>query len=233
MGSTRLPGKVLEDIGGKTMLARVVLRTKQARLLKEAVVATTTSKKDDAIVDECQRFDFSVFRGDEQDVLDRYYQAALANKLDIIVRITSDCPLIDPTIIDRVIDVFLSKEPDYASNVVKRCYPVGLDVEVMTIKALEQAWREAEQPYERAHVTPFIYQNPSLFRLLRISGDIDYSHYRWTVDTQEDLVFIRTIYKRFGNTDNIGWEKVIRLLEFEPELADINRHIRQKSLMEG
>jgi spore coat polysaccharide biosynthesis protein SpsF len=110
---------------------------------------------------------------------------------------------------------------------------VGLDVEVMTIKALEQAWREAEQPYERAHVTPFIYQNPSLFHLLRISGEIDYSHYRWTVDTQEDLVFVRTIYKRFGNTDNMGWEKVIRLLEFEPELADINRHIRQKSLMEG
>jgi spore coat polysaccharide biosynthesis protein SpsF len=233
MGSTRLPGKVLENIGGKTMLARVVLRTKQARLLHETVVATTTAKKDDAIVNECQRLDFAVYRGEEHDVLDRYYQAAVAYKLDIIVRLTSDCPLIDPTIIDRIIGEFLSKGSEYASNVVKRSYPVGLDVEVMTINALEQAWREADQPYERTHVTPFIYQNPSLFHLMQISGEVDYSHYRWTVDTHEDLAFVRTIYKRFGNTDNIGWKKVIRLLESEPELAEINRHIRQKSIMEG
>ena len=233
MGSTRLPGKVLADIGGKTMLARVVLRTRQARLIQDAVVATTTAGKDHTIVDECRRFYFPVFRGDEHDVLDRYYQTALAYNYDIIVRITADCPLIDPAIIDLVADTFLAKGPDYASNVVKRSYPVGLDVEVMTIKALEQAWREAEQPYERTHVTPFIYQNPSLFNLLHISAKIDYSHYRWTVDTQEDLAFIRTIYKRYGNADDISWKKVIRLLESEPELADINRHIRQKSLMEG
>ena len=233
MGSTRLPGKVLKDIGGKTMLARVVLRTKQARLLHEAVVATTAAAKDDDIVEECRRFDFSFFRGEEHDVLDRYYQTALAYKYDVIVRITSDCPLIDPKVIDSVIDEFLSKKPDYASNVLKRSYPAGLDVEVMTISVLEQAWREAEQSYERIHVTPFIYQNPDLFHLLRVGGEIDYSHYRWTVDTPEDLAFVRTIYKRFGNTDNIGWEEVLRLLESEPELADINRHIQPKSLMEG
>ena len=233
MGSTRLPGKVLEDIGGKTMLARVVLRTKQARLLHEAIVATTTARNDDAIVDECQRLDFEVYRGEEHDVLDRYYQTAVAYKLDIIVRITSDCPLIDPTLIDQIIGEFLSKEPDYASNVVKRSYPIGLDVEVMTINALEHAWRKADQPYERTHVTPFIYENPSLFHLMQISGEVDYSHYRWTVDTHEDLAFVRTIDKRFGNMDNIGWKKVIRLLESEPELAEINRHIRQKLLMEG
>ena len=233
MGSTRLPGKVLEDIGGKTMLARVVLRTKQARLLEEVIVATTTAKNDDPIVDECQRLDFAVYRGEGLDVLDRYYQAAVAYKLGIIVRITSDCPLIDPIIIDRIIGEFLSKGTDYASNVVKRSYPVGLDVEVMTINALEQAWREADQPFERTHVTPFIYQNPSIFHLLQLSGKVDYSHYRWTVDTHEDLDFVRTIYRRFGNTDNIGWKEVIRLLGSEPELAEINRHIRQKSLLEG
>jgi len=149
------------------------------------------------------------------------------------VRITSDCPLIDPAIIDRVIGAFLSKRPDYASNVVERNYPMGLDVEVMTMQALTKAWREADKPYERTHVTPYIYQNPSLFRLLHVTGDADYSHYRWTVDTPEDLAFVRTIYERFGNSNSIRWQEVVGLLDSEPELADINRHIRQKSLMEG
>jgi spore coat polysaccharide biosynthesis protein SpsF len=233
MGSTRLPGKALEDIGGETMLARAVMRTKQARLLHETIVATTTTEKDNAIVDECQRLHFALYRGEEHDVLDRYYQAALAYKVDTIVRITSDCPLIDPTIIDRVIGAFLSKSPDYASNVVERNYPMGLDVEVMTMQALTKAWREADKPYERTHVTPYIYQNTSLFRLLHVTGDADYSHYRWTVDTPEDLAFVRTIYERFGNSNSIRWKEVIGLLDSEPELADINRHIRQKSLMEG
>jgi spore coat polysaccharide biosynthesis protein SpsF len=233
MGSTRLPGKVLEEIGGETMLSRVVKRTKQARSLHEIIVATTTAEKDNTIVDECQRFQFAVYRGEEHDVLDRYYHTALAYKLNTIVRVTSDCPLIDPTIIDRVIGAFLSESPDYASNVVERTYPLGLDVEVMTIDALTRAWSESEKPYERIHVTPFIYQKPDLFHLLHIKGDVDYSHYRWTVDTPEDLVFVRTIYERFGNSDSVSWKEVVGLLESEPELIGINRHIRQKSLMEG
>jgi spore coat polysaccharide biosynthesis protein SpsF len=233
MGSTRLPGKVLEDIGGETMLARVVLRTRKAHALRETIVATTKAKKDDAIVDECRRFNCTVYRGEEHDVLDRYYQTALAYRVDTIVRITSDCPLIDPSIIDRVIAAFLSENPDYASNVVERTYPMGLDVEVMTMHALTKAWLEADKPYERTHVTPYIYQNPSLFRLLHVRGTADYSHYRWTVDTPEDLVLVRKIYERFGNSNSISWKEVVRLLESVPELAEINRHIRQKSLMEG
>lgn len=233
MGSTRLPGKVLEDISGETMLARVVMRTKQAGLLHQTIVATTTDQKDNAIVDECQRLNIAIYRGKEHDVLDRYYRTALEYKLDTIVRITSDCPLIEPTIIDRVIGAFLSKRPDYASNVVKRTYPLGLDVEVMTMTVLARAWQEAEEQYERVHVTPFIYQNPNRFRLLHVKGAVDYSDYRWTVDTPEDLIFIRTVYERFGEAKEVGWKDVLRLLEYEPDLIAINQHIKQKSLIAG
>ena len=149
MGSNRLPGKVMKDIGGETMLARVVKRTKRAELLDNVVVATTVDPRDDVIVNECQRLDVPVCRGKESDVLDRYYQAALLHRSDTIVRITSDSPLIDPAVVDKIISAFLSENPDYASNVVERTYPMGLDTEVMSMSALKRAWEEARQAYER------------------------------------------------------------------------------------
>ena len=149
MRSTRLLGKVMEDIGGETMLARVVGRTKRAQLLHDVVVATTLDPADEVIADECQRLDVSVYRGEELDVLDRYYQTALHHQIDTVVRITADSPLIDPTIVDKVIGAFLPEGPDYASNVVARTYPLGLDTEVMTSSALKRAWQEAKAPYER------------------------------------------------------------------------------------
>jgi spore coat polysaccharide biosynthesis protein SpsF len=151
MGSTRLPGKVLRDIGGKTMLARVVRRMQCAASLSQVVVATTTSPADKAIVAECERLGIPAFRGDEQDVLDRYYQAAQAHRADVVVRVTSDCPLIDPGVVDEVVRAFLDAEPDYASNTLERTYPRGLDTEVMTMAALARAWREAQEPYQHAH----------------------------------------------------------------------------------
>lgn len=232
MGSTRLPGKVMEDIGGHTMLARVVERTKRAELLHEVVVATTVDLGDEVIVDECQRLAVPVYRGKENDVLDRYYQAASLHQGDTIVRITSDSPLIDPTVVDRVIGAFLAEAPDYASNVIERAYPLGLDTEVMTMSALTRAWQEARQAYERVHVTPYIYEHPELFRLLHVKGEADYSHYRWTVDMPEDLAFVRAVYRRLGNDESIGWEDVVDLLEKDPSLAKINRHVRQKALLE-
>jgi spore coat polysaccharide biosynthesis protein SpsF len=233
MGSTRLPGKVLKDIGGETMLARVVKRTQRATSLSQVVVATTTSLADAAIVTECVRLKVPVFRGDEEDVLDRYYQAGQAHKADAVVRITSDCPLIDPGVVDQVVQAFLDARPDYASNTLERTYPRGVDTEVVTMTALHRAWREAREPYQRVHVTPYFYQNPQLFRLLSVKADADYSRYRWTVDTSEDLAFVQTVYTRLGNDDAISWRAVLTLLESEPVLAELNRYIQQKELSEG
>lgn len=233
MGSTRLPGKVLADIGGMSMLARVVRRVRRATLLDDIVIATTIDPTDEAIVDECQRLSVAVIRGSVEDVLDRYYQVAQTYHADAIVRITSDCPLIEPELIDQVITSFQETQADYASNCIERRYPRGLDVEVMRLTALKYAWEHSESFYQRAHVTPFIYQNSHLFRIVSVTGDEDYSSYRWTVDTPEDLAFVRAIYERLDNTDNWNWRKVLSLLEQEPALIHINQHITQKDLLQG
>ncbi len=232
MGSTRLPGKALRDICGRTMLARVVRRTMRSRLVDEVTVATTTKPEDIAIIDECRSLGVRYFRGSEQDVLDRYYGAAREFCADAIVRITSDCPLIDPEIIDQVVQAFLDKKTDYASNILVSTYPRGLDVEVFSMDALEKAYAKASVDYQHVHVTPYLYQNPGLFRLLSVTGDEDYSHYRWTVDTQEDLNLVRAIYQRIDRDDEFSWRDVLELLKKEPNLAEINRHIHQKSLEE-
>jgi spore coat polysaccharide biosynthesis protein SpsF (cytidylyltransferase family) len=233
MGSTRLPGKVLADIGGRTMLGRVVARARRASTLDEVVVATSTLPEDEAVAREGARLGTSVFRGSEQDVLDRYHGAAREFRADVVVRITSDCPLIEPEVIDRVGTEFARAAVDYASNVTPQTYPRGLDVEVMTADALSRAWREAREPHQRVHVTPYIYQHPELFRLLPLVAERDYSGHRWTVDTPEDLAFVRAVYERLGDSDLVSWRDVLALLEREPELAGLNRHVRQKALEEG
>lgn len=233
MGSTRLPEKVLQDIGGKTMLARVLERAQRSRLLDGVAVATTTESEDDAIVEECRRLGVPVSRGSAEDVLDRYRHAAETFEADPVVRITSDCPLLDPEVLDDIVALFRTERPDYASNVTARSFPQGLDVEVFRRSALETAAREATKPYERAHVTPFIYQHPDRFQLALLRADADYSGQRWTVDTAEDLAFVRAIYARLGAGGRFGWRAVLDLLAREPQLADLNRHVRQKALEEG
>jgi spore coat polysaccharide biosynthesis protein SpsF len=233
MSSTRLPGKVLMDLGGETVLARVVRRLRRATLVEEIVVATTDSEADHAIVRECERLSVRVFRGEENDVLDRYYHAAQWIDAKAIVRITSDCPLIDPEITDNTIRSFLEQRPDYASNALQRTYPRGLDTEVMTWDALARAWREARLSYQRAHVTPYIYENPELFDILPVEGGADYSSCRWTLDRAEDLAFIRAVYDRLDNDDSFSWRDVLALLEREPELVELNRDVMQKALQEG
>lgn len=233
MGSTRLPGKVLMDLGGKTVLARVVDRLRRATLVNEILVATTDSIADDAIIQECRRIDAASFRGSEDDVLDRYYQAALLTTGEGIVRITSDCPLIDAQIADDTIRSFLDLRPDYASNSLQRTYPRGLDTEVMTRDALACAWREAQFPYQRAHVTPYLYENPGRFDILAVKGCFDYSDQRWTLDTPQDLAFIRAVYERLGNDDSFTWHDAMVVLQREPELVELNRGVMQKALHEG
>ena len=232
MGSSRLPGKVLKDLGGETVLARVVRRLQRSRQIARIIVATTTAPGDEVIVAECDRLQALCFRGAEQDVLDRYYQAARANAADAVVRVTSDCPLIDPELVDETVEVFRDKHADYASNVFPRTYPRGLDTEVFSFDALDRAWREAREAHQREHVTPYLYEHPQIFKLASLSGAADYSRYRWTLDTREDLELLRAIYSRFHGRDDFSWQEVLRLMEREPELAELNSQVLQKSVRE-
>jgi spore coat polysaccharide biosynthesis protein SpsF len=232
LGSTRLPWKALLDIVGQTMLARTVIRTRGARTLNAVAVATTTCPEDVRIIDEAGSLSVPCFRGSEDDVLDRYVQAARQLRADVVVRVTSDCPLVDPEIIDLVISAFSAAHPavDYASNTLQRTYPRGLDVEVFTRAALEYAGKFATEQPEREHVTLHLYRHPDKFRLLPIAGEHDYSHYRWTVDTLEDLEFVREVYRRLAGANDFSWRDVLALIEREPALAEINRHVVQKKV---
>lgn len=232
MGSSRLPGKVMMDLVGAPMLARDINRVKRAKTLSEIVVATTIEPADDAIESLCRRSGWAWFRGSEQDVLDRYYKAALSYRADTVVRITSDCPLIEPTIVDQVVSHFVTnrRRLDYVSNRIPRpTFPIGLDTEIFSFQALQRAWQEDKKPAWREHVTPYIYMNPSLFRVEGITSDVDRSHMRWTVDTAEDLDFVRKIYERF-QADDFSWTDVLSVLEQNPEWLEINRHVVQKSI---
>lgn len=233
MGSTRLPGKVLMEVAGQTMLSQVVTRLRRAHHLGEVLVATTDQPADDAIVAECRKIAVKVSRGDQLDVLDRYYRAAQLIKAEVVVRITSDCPLIDPGLTDQIITSFLEGRPDYASNTLVRRYPRGLDTEVMSFDALARAWRKAQKPYEREHVTPYIYEHPEEFKLLPVTSEVDYSHHRWTVDTPEDLDFVRAVYDRLKGTPAFAGREILELLEREPELAERNRAVKQKAVHEN
>jgi spore coat polysaccharide biosynthesis protein SpsF len=231
-GSTRLPGKVLLDLAGEPMLVRDMNRLARADTLDQVVVATTVKPADDGIVDLCQERDWSCFRGSEEDVLDRYYRAAKAHEADAVVRITSDCPLIEPQVVDKVVNAFLERQPglDYASNTApERTFPRGLDIEVMRFDALERAWREDDNPAWREHVTPYIRRHPELFESYSVLNDEDLSRMRWTVDTPEDLAFVRRIYEHFGH-DQFSWREVLTLLEKYPEWLAINRDIKQKHI---
>lgn len=233
MGSTRLPGKVIMDLEGEPALVRCINRLKRAKCLDEIVIATTNKKRDKVIVDLCIKKRWKYFRGNEDDVLDRYYQAAKAFQGDIIVRVTSDCPLIEPTIVDAVVTTMIEHfhAHDYTANNLTRTFPIGLDTEAFTIEALERAWKEDKNPAWREHVTPYIRFHPEIFSYLEFQNDKDLSYMRWTLDTKEDLEFLRRIYKRFNGKDDFSWKDVLKILENEPELCRINAHVKQKVII--
>jgi spore coat polysaccharide biosynthesis protein SpsF len=233
MGSSRLPGKVLLDIHGKSMLARVVSRVRLARTPDTIVVASTTEPEDRAIVRECELLRIPAFRGSRDDVLDRYYRAAGAHEADTIIRITSDCPLLDPDVVDATVTAFRKTGVDYASNTVERSFPLGLDVEAFSLRALRAAWELATKPYERAHVTPYIWRNPDRFRAHHLKAEADHSGHRWTVDTEEDLAFVRAVYARLRDPDGFRWRDVLEVVAADPSLEEMNRHVRQKAVEEG
>jgi spore coat polysaccharide biosynthesis protein SpsF len=232
MGSRRLPGKVLLDIGGEPMLARVVERTRRATSVEQVVVATTGDASDDPVAAFCRARGIDCFRGSSFDVLDRFYKAALFYEAKVIVRLTADCPVIDPTEIDRVVRVFSEKGADFAANRLtppwKRTYPIGLDTEVCSFTALERAWKEADKPHQREHVMPYLYEEEGRFRIHLLQYKEDYGSYRWTVDTPEDMELLRRIYSHFGNRDNFSWLEVVVLMQRQPELVQINAGVAAK-----
>ena len=226
--STRFPQKALVDILGKPMIIHLLERIKKSKLIDQLVIATTTRKIDDPIVEVVRECGISIFRGSYEDVLDRYYQAAKKYHADIIVRITGDCPLIDPHIVDMVIQHFLENEYHYVSNVLEPTYPDGLDVEVLSYEALKKTWKEARLLSEREHVTSYIRNHPERFRISNVRNTVDLSHLRWTVDHEKDLEFVKEIFERLYNKKPFFlMDDILRLLKKYPKLKEINARIQR------
>ena len=232
MSSSRLPGKVLADLDGQPMLLHVVERVRMAETVDEVIVATTTDPSDDPVAALCAARGIPCERGSLYDVLDRFYQAARKNHADIIVRVTADCPLIDPWVIDRTVREFVETGADFAANRLpppwKRTYPIGLDVEVCSFSALETAWREAKAPHEREHVLPYLYETPARFHVHVINAEADYGHLRWTVDTPADLKAVRSLYALLGGRRDCTWQEILAIWQAHPELEQINQSVNHK-----
>jgi spore coat polysaccharide biosynthesis protein SpsF len=230
-GSTRLPDKVLMPLAGKPLFVRQAERVKASRLCGRVVIATTGDPEDDVIAGICRAEGLDCYRGDPRDLLDRHYRAALQYGGNPVIKIPSDCPLIDPRIVDQVIGYWLrhSGEYDFVSNLHPASWPDGNDVEVMTFRALEQAWQEAERPMEREHTTPFIWERPERFRIGNVSiGDgLDYSMtHRFTIDYEADYQFIRSVFEELYPIDPLfGVDSILALLQKRPELFAINAHL--------
>lgn len=236
MGSERLPGKVMKELCGKTVLAHDIERIKQARQVDEIIIATTINKKDDKIEEEALKNKVKIFRGSEEDVLSRYYYAAEENncaETDIIIRITSDCPLFDSQLLDNMIEFYQSHQYDFVTNVSSdssiRTFPRGLDTEIFSFSVLKNAWINAVKPYQREHVTPYLYENIS--SIYYFQNNINYSKYRWTLDTKEDWELILAIYKNlYHGKHDFYLKDIIILMEKYPELYEINKNIEQKKI---
>lgn len=226
VSSTRLPGKVLKKIEGRTILEHVINRVQAARKIDDIVVATTVKKEDLEIVQLCAKLGISVFCGSEDDVLDRYYQAARLFKAEHIVRITSDCPLIDPQVIDKVIELYFQKKADYATNTIPETFPDGEDVGIFSFNILKITWKDAKLSSEREHVTPYIRRNFNIFKIANLRSKFNLANKRWTLDEPEDFEFIKIIYKNLYPKDLLfGMEKILKFIKKHPEIEEINKNI--------
>jgi spore coat polysaccharide biosynthesis protein SpsF len=231
MGSSRLPGKVLMPLGGQPVLHRVISRVCSAGVFDVVMVATTTASQDDPIVEHCKEWNVPVVRGDEQDVLSRYALAARSAEAQLIMRITSDCPLIDPDVLFDMVSRFKAsaQQMDMVSNARVRTYPRGLDAELLTAAALYAADREANAPHQREHVTPFIYENPDRFRIVDHIDSVDRSDWRLTLDTPEDYELLSRIFDTVDQPNNLRLSDLSRILSEQPDWLDLNSHITQKT----
>lgn len=229
MGSTRLPGKILLEVEGKTVFERAVERTQLAKAVERVIVAIPDDASNDELAQFCEERGMEFFRGSEGDVLDRYYQTAKSVGAIHIARITSDCPLVDPKVIDHVADEYFKSECDYISTGrMVSSYPDGLDTEIFSFTALERAWKEAKLPSEREHVTPYIWNHPEFFKVETVNYERDLSMLRWTVDEPRDLEFVRRVYHELGE-NMFSMEDILKLLERCPEIGAINSNIVRNS----
>jgi spore coat polysaccharide biosynthesis protein SpsF len=228
MTSTRLPGKVLKTVLDKPLLEYQIERLRRIKLADEIVIATTTNETDQPIVDFCNRLDLPFFRGSEGDVLSRYYMAAVQYKADVVVRVTSDCPVIDPAISGEAIGFFFKPQNNYDYLRLFQ-YPRGLDTEVFTFKALEESYFEATEKPDREHVTPFLYRHPERYDVKYMSPSTDYSHHRWTVDTPEDFELVKRIIEELYPIKKVfDFADILDVLKKNPEWYYINDEVRQK-----
>lgn len=228
MNSNRLPGKVMLPLAGKPAIQHVIERTKLFPNISKVIVATPTSPADDSLVQFCKSMDISVFRGSENDVLDRYYQAAILYQADVIVRITADCPLIDPIESGKVIKMFFEMSADYVSNTNPPMVPDGLDTEVFSMGALTRAWTTARKRSEREHVTLYIYSNPKEFKIGSVKYQEDLSQYRLTLDEMADYILLRKLFSVLEEKKQFGYlHEVVSILEGNPEILKINRNIQR------
>ena len=230
MRSSRLPGKVLKVVQNQPLISFLLERLKKTKYVDSLVVATSDNPADDPIVNVAREHGAFVFRGSEEDVLDRYLQASKAVSADLVVRVTADCPLLDPLIVDKVINYFSSNNYDYVSNTLEWTYPRGMDVEVFTQKCLERAAQESTSSNEREHATLYIYKHPEIFRLGNLAYPHNVSDYRFTVDTKEDFILISKILEELYPTNPyFTFEDVLSLMKKHPDWKAINAHVMQKS----
>ena len=228
-GSSRLPGKIFLPLAGKPLLLRMYERVALSKTVKEIVVATTTDECDDEVELLCKDYNINIFRGHPTDLLDRHYKAALGHKADIVVKIPSDCPLICPNVIDQVLEYYTENENkfDFVSNLHPATFPDGNDVEAMSFKTLETAWKEAGKDFEREHTTPFIWERPERFRIGNVEWEtgLDFSmSYRFTIDYKEDYEFIKRVYEELYDEKKIfNICDIMMLLDRKPEIKDINK----------
>lgn len=231
MGSSRLPGKILKEVNGKALLLHQIERLRQSTMINQLIVATTTESIDDEIVTLCETNGILFYRGSENDVLERYYKAWENFGGNTVVRLTSDCPLIDPKVVDETINYYKNNQFDYVSNTIERTFPRGLDTEVFSSNALKIIYEEASLARDREHVTAYMYTNPTKFKIGSYKGATDYSKYRWTVDTEEDFQLIKNIFEAYhGNENQLNLLNVVQLMEENPQWFYINDFIEQKKI---
>ncbi|MDD4611359.1 MAG: glycosyltransferase family protein [Patescibacteria group bacterium] len=225
-GSTRLPGKVLLPLGGKTVIEQVISRVNQAKKIDKIILATTTKEEDDALEQICLKAGIDYFRGSEDDVLDRYYQAAKKFEAKNIIRITGDCPLLDPEIVDKIINIYKESGVDYATNVIPPTFPDGLDAEIFSFSILEKAWHETSLASQREHVTIYFWQNQGIFKQKHLNNGIDLSTRRWVLDNPEDYEFMKQVFaKLYPVKPNFRLNDLLKFFTDNPEIEKINNKI--------
>jgi spore coat polysaccharide biosynthesis protein SpsF len=232
MTSTRLPGKVLLDLCGKSVLEHLTDRLGRSGYKPLVIVATTTNSQDDVLAEFAENHGLGIFRGSEEDVLGRYYHTTKKYGLDVIIRITSDCPLYEVSVLDKMLDDYVEGTScDYLSNTIERTFPRGLDTEIFNFHTLERCHLEAVGRQLREHVTPYVYMNPDKFTIRQYKDSVDHSDLRWTLDTGEDFRLLSSIYALLYPSDHcFNYHQVLDAYSIKPQWREINSHVEQKKL---